>query len=118
MDGLASPTAGRARHAARRLGPRQFARELRRRDARDPGDVRTAARLHRPGGALARAVARARAALEAPALLPDRRAVARWGGRSVRARGGGGPSIEPARARGGGRGRGGQRLSPNTTLGW
>src|SRR2546428_668551 len=105
MDGLASPTAGRARHAARRLGPRQFARELRRRDARDPGDVRTAARLHRPGGALARAVARARAALEAPALLPDRRAVARGGGRSVRARGAAGAQGGPAPRRGSGRRR-------------
>src|SRR5438309_4951395 len=113
MDGLASPTAGRARHAARRLGPRQFARELPRRDARDPGDVRTAARLHRPGGALARAVARARAALEAPALLPDRRAVARGGGRSVRARGAADPQGDPARVRGAGRRGDRAALSPD-----
>ena len=72
---LAAPR--RPRHACRRMGARQRARELRRRDARHPRDLRRRATIYTKMAARAlRVVARARGTrLAAAALSGDRRAL-------------------------------------------
>src|SRR5204863_4848969 len=68
-------TQGREGHSRRRLGARQLARELGRRDARDPRRLWQRPDLHRDGAAGLRALARERGSLEEEALYANRRAL-------------------------------------------